>query len=209
MTLDLCEIQNTGRQMTKRTLVVSSLLVLGAMLTVNPTSANTVAMDFTGPQGNQSGGVYTYPYNFSIDGSGSYHLLCTTFTREITTGQQWTATTLTMSDLNSVNVQTLEFPTAGVAGYLEAADLFVQEATAFAGGNTDPEGLYNWAIWDLLSGQDVSASHLSAGDDATVQGYLSGVESLSPSLTPSEFSNVVIYTPVDLSPSGAAGVSRI
>ena len=90
----------------------------------------------------------------------------------------------------------LEYPSAGVPGYLEACYLFELEVNAYA-ANADPEGLYNWAVWDLLGGSDVSSAHLSSGDETTVQGYIANAEAQS--LTPAEFSNVIIFTPVDKS----------
>ncbi len=52
----------------------------------------TLTLENVGP-GNNSGGVYTYPYNFSIDGSSSYaSLMCFDYTDEIYEGETWTAT---------------------------------------------------------------------------------------------------------------------
>jgi len=176
-----------------------ALVTFGMLFAAMSASADTVSMGFTGPEGNQSGGVYTYPYDFTLNGSGNYQLMCSTYTRQISPGEQWDATTLAGDNLNPTTVAGLEFPSAGVTGYLEASYLFVEEVNAFTGGNTDPEGLYNWAVWDLLTGRDVSGSNLSAGDEAQVQSYLNAAEALGNggSLTPSEFSNDVIYTPTN------------
>lgn len=188
----------------KTTLLISCLLVFGMVFAAMTASASIVAMDFIGPEGNSSGGRYTYPYYFTINGSGTNLLFCDTFSNEISPGQQWNANTLGVGALNSGNVTNLEFPAAGVTGYLEASYLFVEEANAYTGGNTDPKGFYNWAAWDLLSGKDVSGSNLDAGDEAQVQTYLSAAESLGNhgSLTPSQFSNVTIYTPTNTGVSG-------
>ena len=52
----------------------------------------TLTLENVGP-GNNSGGVYTYPYNFSIDGNGSYvSLMCFDYNNEIYAGETWTAT---------------------------------------------------------------------------------------------------------------------
>lgn len=188
------------------TVAIRCLLGFGMLFVpmIARANTNTMTMDFTGVEGNISGGVYTYPYNFTINGSGNYPLMCTTFTREITDGEQWPATTLAVGILNSVNVQTLEFPSAGVTGYLEASYLFMEEVNAYKNGNTDPEGLYNWAVWDLFTGTDPSGSRLSSSEQTKVQGYLSAAEALGNggSLTPMQFSDVVIYTPVDTGSNG-------
>jgi hypothetical protein len=167
--------------------------------------AAMIELDFTGAEGNQSGGVYTYPYNFNFNGgSQTYELMCDDFLHEIIAPQNWQANATYVSGLNGANVSSLQFPGIGVTGYLEVADLFEEEYNAWVASNSDPEGLYNWAAWDLTSQSDVSASHLSAGDEATVQGYLGAVETLGndDDLSTSEFSNVIIYTPLDMSPGG-------
>jgi len=178
---------------------VNCLVAFFMLFVVMTANANSTTMTFTGPGGDNSGGVYTYPYNFTLNGSGNYLLMCDTFTREITTGEIWTATALNVSDLTSTSG--LEFPSASVQTYLEAAYLFEEEASAFTDGNSDPKGLYNWAVWDLFD-PGVSAKNLGANskNEATVQSYLTTVEGLS--LNPSQFSNVVIYTPTDTGVGG-------
>ena len=187
-----------------RSLRISCLLSFCVLLPSITVSAQTVNMGFIAPEGNNSGGVYTYPYNFTLNGSGSNPLMCTTFNRGITNGESWTANTLGVSNLNATTVQGLEFPSAGVVGYLEASYLFVEEVSAYNNSNADSEGLYNWAVWDLFIGTDPSASRLSANDEAAVQSYLTAAETLgnNGSLTPSQFSNLIIYTPTDISPTG-------
>jgi hypothetical protein len=163
--------------------------------------AALVEMTYTGPEGNNSGGVYVYPYDFNINSSSeTYQLMCDDFVHMISPPETWYAHTLIVSDLNATNVEYLNFPSVGVTGYLDAAYLFEEEVAAYNSSNSDPEGLYNWATWDLMTNSDVSGSNLSSGDEATVQGYLSAAEAQS--LTPSDFPNVVIYTPTDMSGGG-------
>jgi hypothetical protein len=107
-----------------------------------------------------------------------------------------------MGNLNATNVEYLNFPSAGVEGYLEAGYLFEEEVDAYADSNDDPDGLYNWAVWDLLTNSDVSASNLSSSQETQVQIYLNDAESMGSSFTPSEFSNVVIYTPTEMDSGG-------
>jgi len=166
--------------------------------------ASLVLMDFTSAEGNNSGGVYVYPYNFTINSSSiTYPLMCDDFTHEITAPQSWYANALNVGNLDSSNVTHLNFPSAGVTGYLEAAYLFTEEVTAYNASNSDPNGLYNWAVWDLLTNSDVSSAALNnSGEESQVQSYESYAESIGSSLTPSDFSNVIIYTPTDMSGSG-------
>jgi len=177
-----------------------ALVVLFAAMTAR---AAIVEMNYTGPEGNNSGGVYVYPYNFTFGSSSeTYPLMCDDFVHEIMAPQSWDASTLNVPSLNSSNVLGLNFPDAGVTGYLEAAYLFEEEVTAYDDSNSDPAGLYNWAVWDLLKGSDVSGAHLDSTDEATVQNYLDAAEAEGSSLTPSDFPDVVIYTPFDMSPGG-------
>jgi hypothetical protein len=169
----------------------------------------TVNMDFTGPEGNNSGtspyDVYVYPYVFTINSSANNLLMCDDFDHEITAGEQWPASVLEMQNLNSTNVTHLQYGSDGVQTYLEAGYLFEDEVAAYDDDNSDPRGLYNWAVWDLMTGQDVSAidGQLSESDETQVQTYLDEAEAAGPSLTPSDFGNVIVYTPTDMSMSGA------
>jgi hypothetical protein len=178
----------------------ASLIMLSAGMTAR---AAMVELDFIGIEGNNSGGVGVYPYNFNFNGgSQTYQLMCDDFTHEIMAPQNWAANVTPVSSLASA--ATLQFPSIGVEGYLELAYLFGEEVNAYNHGNSDPEGLYNWAAWDLTDPNDPSASDLDAGDNTTVQGYLAAAEVEGPSLTPSDFPNVVIYTPTpsEMNPGG-------
>jgi PEP-CTERM motif len=174
-----------------------TMLLLGTGM-----ASASITMYYNGPQGNNSGGEYTYPYQFAINGQGNYALLCDSFYNESNPGEQWNANGLLVTSLNSLNVGNLESPGAGVTGYLEGSYLFLEEVTAFTNGNSDPKGLYNWAIWDLFTGKDVSGANLGGADEAQVQSYLAGALSAGPGLSPSDFPGVVIYTPTDTSPNG-------
>lgn len=179
-------------------------LLLGLLLcSVGVASAGTYNLQYNGAEGNSLGGEYTYPYDFSIDQSQqTYYLFCDSFNREITSGQQWAASALAVTNLNATNVLTLEYPSVGVTGYLEATYLFNQAVAAFNGGNGLAAGELNWAVWDLMMNSDVSKNYLTAGQEASVQSYLSAVMAMGSSLRPSQFAGDVIYTPLDQSSGG-------
>jgi hypothetical protein len=108
-------------------------------------------MQFNGPQGNNLGGQYTYPYQFNINGDGNtYNLMCDSFDHHISDGDQWAANALLVNNLNASNVSGLQYPNAGVVGYLEAAYLFSEAVTAFKNGNGLAAGELNWAVWDFM-----------------------------------------------------------
>src|SRR5271166_3298999 len=130
-------------------------------------SAGSMSLQFNGAQGNNLGGQYTYPYQFSINGGGNtYNLMCDSFDHHISDGEQWNANALLVTNLNASNVGGLQYPAAGVIGYLEAAYLFNQAVAAFNGGNGLAASELNWAIWDLMMKTDLSQWSLSSDNEA-------------------------------------------
>jgi hypothetical protein len=168
--------------------------------------AQTVTMNFISPDGNSSGGVYVFPYYFTINsGTHTNMLMCDTFTRDITDGESWGATMLSVASLTVGNVGTLEFGSSGVTTYLEACYLYQQELSAFNNSNSDPQGLYNWAVWDLFTGTDPSLAALnSPADETTISNYLSAAVALgnAGSLNPSQFPGMYIITPTNTDVGG-------
>lgn len=76
--------------------ILLTVLALGLLTCASPVVAHadsvTLTLENVGP-GNNSGGVYTYPYYFSIDGSNTYTaLMCYAYENEIYFGETWTAT---------------------------------------------------------------------------------------------------------------------
>jgi len=162
-----------------------------------------MSMQFNGPQGNNLGGQYTYPYQFNINGGGTtYNLMCDSFDHHISDGEQWNANALLVTNLNASNVSGLQYPNAGVIGYLEAAYLFNEAVAAYKTGNGLAASELNWAIWDLMMNSDLSQSSLSPGNEADVQAYLASALAAEPELKPGQFVGDVIYTPTDLSTEG-------
>ncbi len=185
----------------RKTKVVSILSAFAVLVTGMTASAALVTMNFTGTEGNNSGGTYTYPYYFTIN-SVNYLLMCDDYNHMTSPPETWTANTLDVTDLNGSNVLNLNFPGAGVTGYLEASYLFEEEVDAYDASNSDSDGLYNWAVWDLLTNSDISGAHLDSGQETQVQIYLDDAEALGGTLTPSDFPDMVIYTPTDMSGGG-------
>src|SRR5271157_1711426 len=128
--------------------------------------------------------------------------MCDSFDHAISNGEKWTANALWLTNLNASNVAGVQYPNAGVTGYLEAAYLFNEAVTAFNKGNGQVASQINWAVWDLMMGSKISGAHLSLADEQAVEGYLNGATALGPGLTPGQFAGDVIYTPTDLSANG-------
>ena len=74
----------------KKILLLAMLLVTCAGLA----SAGTYTLQFNQAEGNNLGGEYTYPYQFTINGDSGYNLFCDTFNHTITNGEQWSASAL-------------------------------------------------------------------------------------------------------------------
>jgi hypothetical protein len=140
-------------------------------------------MKFVGPGGNNSGGVYTYPYNFSINGSSTYTpLVCDAYNNEITAGETWTATVT---------------PLLNAGGMWGSGDLLDYKAAGliFAGmaGSTIDANAGNWAIWGLFANNAKSNSAFTGSNAAWLEStYLAQAAGAPDSM----FNGLAIYTPV-------------
>jgi hypothetical protein len=163
-------------------LLVISLTVLlsGSAL------ADSVTMNFLGPGGNNSGGVYTYPYMFSIDGGAPTALLCDTFDNDVMSGETWTATVSGLLSGNGLfGDQLLNYKAAGL--------IF----NGIVAGTIDPnQG--NWAIWGLFSSNPQSNPFFQSSGAAGLESQYLG---LAANADDSEFAGLFLFTPKDGSQS--------
>jgi hypothetical protein len=127
--------------------------------------ATTVTMQlvrFDGPSAggaNTGGGVYAYPYYFSINGS-SYPdltpLICDSYDNEVWQGESWQANVVSLSSLFAQSNGNL---------YKEAAWLFWNMGQ-------DPSShdavAYNFAIWGLFSNNALHSSGYASSGAASV-----------------------------------------
>jgi hypothetical protein len=135
------------------TILMSLVLALSAL----PVFADTVKLTGTGP-GNNSGGVYTYPYIFTVNGVTNVPLMCDSFLNEVYVGETWTANVnpitsagnagsasagLYASNPNSQNLY-------DAAGLIYLGALGKGPLAGTAGITSLSTGLANWAIWDLF-----------------------------------------------------------
>jgi hypothetical protein len=190
----------------KKTLLLTLLLALGLFVTAGAAMADNVTMTFVSGDGNSSYGEYVYPYYVVNSDFGLQNMLCDTLNRNVNPGDTWTASRLLVADLNDNNVQNLFFgvngPGAGnatVSTYLAAAYLYHQEYWALHNGNSDPAGLYNWAVWSIFNPADVQAK--MGGDPgafSTVQGMVTDAFTAVNGKLPGDFTwsnKMFIYTP--------------
>jgi hypothetical protein len=158
------------------TLIISLLFLTGAAF-----ADSSVSMAFIGPGGNNGGGVYTYPYNFSINGGASTPLICDAFDNEVVAGETWTAN---MSGLLGGN---------GLWGnqltnYKEAGLIFEGILSGNINATTG-----NWAIWGLFSANALGNPFFQSSGAAAIETqYLSAAVN-APN---GAFNGLVLYTPI-------------
>jgi len=177
------------------TVLAASALCFLVWLSPLKAHANSVTMTFTGvgPQDNNSGGVYTYPYDFTVTPttgpSENLSLMCISFDQEIylqTPNEYWTANVVTAGSLGATDE--------------EEAYLYTQ-AVANVNSNTI-SGAANWADWALggsttLAGQEsFLASHISGTELNDADNYLTYLAGLS-SADLAEYADYLVYEPVN------------
>ena len=159
------------------------LLLSVAVLLLSPlTFADSlnVNMNFLYPSGNNSGGYYTYPYYFSIDGGAPVPLMCDSFANHVQVGESWTATVSGL--LNGSGLfgnQLLDYKAAGII-YLGVMN-----------GTIDPN-TGNWAVWNIFDNGITSNSAVLALDTNALW--------LAAHTPSSAFKGLVLYTPLGARP---------
>jgi hypothetical protein len=157
------------------------LVFLASLLLSSAALADSVNLTLIGPGGNNGGGVYTYPYNFSINGGPSTPLICDTFDNEIISGESWTA---------------------NVNGLLSGNGLFGNDPLAYKAAGLIFEGILahtvnptvgNWAIWGLFSSNAATNPYFFGSGAALLdaQYLLTAVFTSN-----SAVDGLVLYTPV-------------
>lgn len=163
-----------------RSRIFISLVVVLCLCTLATAKSIDVNMTFLHPGVNNSGGFYTYPYYFSINGGAPTALMCDSFTNHITQGQSWTAS---------------------VTGLLQGKGLFGKDfldykaaGIIFLGvmhGTIDPN-IGNWAVWNLFTkGISTDPSVLALDAQALFKAKHSGSGALK---------GLVLYTAVGSKP---------
>jgi len=186
-----------------RTIVRTSwLLGLATLSLASGAFAGTVSFKLTGTGNNAvMGGVYTSPYNATIDGVPVL-AICDDYATHSSVGQTFTATVTNVASLqgeatpsqdvkfnkNSVSDQQKNYATAA---YLATQLLGVDQST---NAGKILAGEYSFAIWGLFTPSALTDLSVANPTYATAaQGFLSAALALP--LSPSQYANVDIYTP--------------
>ncbi len=187
-----------------------------------PASGTTVSMELTGVTGTAMGGYYTSPYfarvgpsgltsasHFTVANSFSTPIFCDDFLTDVGLGLIWQATVTNMRALSGITspLGTLKFDTTGSASaqqqaymaeaWLAEEILGVNQSTS--AGQTQAAEL-SYAMWDIFDPAS-ALSGLTGPERGAALGDVSAAYTHVADDSPSDFSNVYIFTP---EPKGAS-----
>src|ERR1700676_2260200 len=163
-------------------LALPTFLVVAALcLSTGSALANSVKMQLTGVGGNNAGGVYTYPYYFSINGKTPVPLICDSYDNQVVVGETWQANvTSLLSGKGLFGNQLLDYKAAGLIfkGILNGT------ISANAG---------NFAIWGLFSTNAQNSSYFQSSGAAGIESTYLALALTDPN---SAYNGLVLYTPI-------------
>jgi hypothetical protein len=140
--------------------------------------------------GYNDGTYYTYPYNFSINGSPVLTpLICDDFVGDVYIGETWTATVSTIDTIAANGqmvpvVGSLAYGQTKLKAYLEAAYLYNKLVSNL---NSSTSVDINHTVWALFSATPYNAASAALFAEADANTSESDT---------SMFSDIVFYTPV-------------
>jgi PEP-CTERM motif len=214
--------RESGTMRKSRNSIFLGCLLSGACLAplaaqAGPITNPVVSLELTGVAGPSLNGIYTDPYygnvgpagltqdsQFTPQNSTSIAIYCDDFYDNVSTGQVWQATVTNLGQLSMTSPDTtLMFDTDSAtqaSDYMAAAWLVEQ----IAGGKlttaqTELDSYAIWSIFDPNALQGLSVADSNAASEE-YQDAFAAVEYD----TPSQFSNVNIYTPLDSTPGSAS-----
>ena len=164
------------------------LLLVVAALSLCATSAlaSSVTMQLTSVGGNNAGGVYTYPYYFSINGKAPVALICDSYDNEVTIGETWKANvTSLLSGAGLFGNQLLDYKAAGL--------IFKSILSGTLSANVG-----NFAIWGLFSTNAQNSAYFQSSGAAGVEAAYLALAATAPN---SAYNGLVLYTPIAVTQS--------
>jgi hypothetical protein len=100
--------------------------------------ADSVNMDFVGVRGDNSGGVYTYPYYFTINGGQTVSLMCVSYLQEIQAPETWQA-----------NITAIGTVTPTLTATEEEEDAYLDSRILSSGSSLQTISDLQWAAWEV------------------------------------------------------------
>jgi hypothetical protein len=156
-------------------LVIAVFLSTAAMADSAPV---TLTLLYTGS--NNSGGYYTYPYYFSMNGGKATPLMCDSFNNSVSIGESWSANVSgLLSGKGMYGKQIIDYKAAGL--------IFLGVTSGKISAS-----LGSWAVWNIFTPgvtADPAALALEQNEIALATHTPSGT-----------FKGLMLYTPVGASP---------
>ena len=156
-------------------------------------NGNYSSTSCVGPYGCVGAGLYGGTINGVNVGQGQAvpGMICDDYFDNVTKGETWTASGISVASLNSGNIasQTLFGALIGVSGYTEVAYL-ANEMLTSKGLSSSQQGAISEAIWFITSGGKSGSLDWLASSY-----YNAAVAALKAGATLSEFANLYLYTP--------------
>jgi hypothetical protein len=154
-------------------------------------------LTLTGVGGQNTDGVYVYPYYFTATGaSGSETLVamsCLNFNRDVSTGESWDASVIGVSSVTPSAV------IDGESGLDILADAYLFNQYSAASDNAQQTSDLQFAIWSIMDPTDVSGE---SGFDLNAQALAAVALSVAPTLPSSAFATDALYIPSGSYPNG-------
>lgn len=164
-------------------LVIPAVVILAmfCLCTGSALANSTVTMKLTSVGGNNAGGVYTYPYNFSINGAAPVALICDSYDNEVKVGETWQATVSSLlSGSGLYGNQLLDYKAAGL--------IFKSILSGTLGANVG-----NFAIWGLFSSNAQNSSYFQSSGAGAIETEYLALAAVAPN---SAFNGLKLYTPI-------------
>jgi hypothetical protein len=173
-------------------------------------AADTVTMQLVGvgPGSaggpNVGGGVYVYPYYFSINGSSTtVPLICDDYIHDVGIGESWQATVTPLSSYLGSMTPLASTGLSKQQAYQEAAWLFSKLSGT---PSQDLAVAINYAIWGLFSQDALNSSAYASSGAATWKNLAN--TGITDATFLSSLGNYVVYTPIDRTQTNGWGLPQ-
>lgn len=155
---------------------------------------------------NSGGGVYVYPYYFSINGSATIiPLICDDYIHDVSVGESWQSTVTPLASYLGALTPTAASGLNHTQAYQEAAYLF----SKLSGTPSQADAVaYNFALWGIFS--DAAVANPAYASSGAASKKLDADAAINPA-TPTflnSLSNYVVYTPIDGSQPNGYGLPQ-
>jgi hypothetical protein len=157
------------------------LWVVAAFTNCALANSKKVDMTLVGVGTNNAGGVYTYPYYFSINGGAPVALICDSYDNRVEIGESWQANVVgLLSGKGLFGNQLLDYKAAGL--------IFKSILNGTVNVNVG-----NYAIWGLFSTNAQDSQYFQqSGAGTLMQQYLT----LAATAPNGDFKGLYLYTPI-------------